>query len=195
MDMTLFSLSFSLFLLMDALGNVPIFIAVLKEMKPSRQRSIILRELILALFIIILFYFLGGPLLTFLRISQQAVLISGGVILFLIALKMIFSNQEKDNWSFGREPFLVPLAIPLVAGPAVLSAVMLYSHEQIPRFVAIGAILIAWTASTIILVCSTYLKKVLGERGINACEKLMGLLLIMLSVEMFLDGLRRIFQY
>lgn len=180
---------------MDALGNVPIFIAVLKEMKPSRQRSIILRELLLALGIIILFYFLGGPLLTFLRISQQAVLISGGVILFLIALKMIFPSQEADNWSFGREPFLVPLAIPLVAGPAVLSAVMLYSHEQIPHIVAISAILIAWTASTVILLCSTYLKKVLGERGINACEKLMGLLLIMLSVEMFLDGFRRIFQH
>lgn len=193
--MHIFSLAFSLFLLMDSLGNVPIFIAVLKELNPRRQRRIILRELVLALVIIVLFYFLGAPLLTFLRISQQAVLISGGIILFLIALKMIFPSPKSDNWGHGREPFLVPLAIPLVAGPAVLSAVMLYSHEPIGHIIAISAILLAWGASTVILLSAAYLRKVLGERGINACEKLMGLLLVMLSVQMFLDGLSRTFKH
>lgn len=187
-------MAFSLFLLMDSLGNVPIFIAVLKALKPSRQRKIIFRELLLALIIIVLFYFLGDVLLGFLHISQHAILISGGIILFIIALKMIFPAGKASNWGEEREPFLVPLAVPLVAGPAVLSAVMIYAHQAISVWVALSAILIAWSASTIILLSATHLRKLLGERGIKACEKLMGLLLIMIAVQMFLDGFGAAFK-
>ena len=88
-----------------------------------------------------------------------------------------------------KEPFLVPLAVPLVSGPAVLAAVMLYSHQEIPIFTVMGAILISWAATTIILLCSPHLKKLLGERGLMACERFTGLILIMLAVQMFLNGL------
>ncbi|MBI3236536.1 MAG: hypothetical protein HYZ48_02340 [Chlamydiales bacterium] len=88
-----------------------------------------------------------------------------------------------------KEPFIVPLAIPLVAGPAVLAAVMLYSHEHYSEWITVGAIVLAWTASTLILLSAGYLKKLLGARGLIACERLMGLLLILISVQMFLSGL------
>lgn len=192
--MTWFSIAFSLFLLMDSIGNVPIFIAVLKELKPSRQRYIIFRELILALIIIVVFYLMGGPLLEFLGITQQAVLIAGGVILFMIALKMVFPQPKSNHWSQDREPFLVPLAVPLVAGPAVLSAVMIYSHEEVHKMVALSAIFAAWVLSTIILLSSTILRKILGEKGIKACEKLMGLILVMIAVQMFLNGFSQAFK-
>lgn len=192
--MSWFSLAFSLFLLMDALGNVPIFIAVLKELKPSRQRYVIFRELILALIVIIVFYYIGGPLLGFLHISHSAILISGGIILFIIAIKLIFPPPKTNHWSQDREPFLVPLAVPLVAGPAVLSTVMLYGHQEISDWVALSAIFAAWAASTIILICSTSLRKILGDRGISACEKLMGLILVMIAVQMFLDGFGSAFK-
>jgi multiple antibiotic resistance protein len=179
---------------MDSIGNVPIFIAVLKELKPSRQRHVIFRELILALVIIVVFYFIGGPLLDFLTISQEAVLIAGGIILFMIAFKMIFPQPKSNHWAQDREPFLVPLAVPLVAGPAVLSAVMIYSHEDISAWVAISAIFAAWVLSTIILLSSTFLRKILGEKGIKACEKLMGLILVMIAVQMFLNGFSQTFK-
>ena len=189
--MTIISIAASLFLLMDSIGNVPIFISILKEISPSRQKTIILRELLIALFIIIAFYFLGNYLLGFLGISQQAVLISGGIILFIIGIKLVFPPHEKtgDEHKTSKEPFLVPLAVPLVSGPAVLATVMLYSHQGLPFWNVIGGILIAWAATTIILLSSLPLKRVLGERGLIACERFTGLVLIMLAVQMFLNGL------
>ena len=175
---------------MDSIGNVPIFISVLKEIDPKRQQRIIFRELIIALGIIIAFYFFGSWLVTTLNISQQAVLIAGGMILFIIGHKMLFPDDVAGaNWNFGKEPFLVPLALPLVAGPAMLAAVMLYSHQGVAPIICLGAIFIAWGLSTVILLLSSTLNKLLGERGISALEKLMGLILIMLSVQMLLDGL------
>ncbi|NGX60286.1 MAG: hypothetical protein KR126chlam3_01457 [Chlamydiae bacterium] len=191
--MTLFSLSLSLFLLMDSIGNVPIFLAVLKEIDPQRHRYIITRELIIALFIIIGFYFLGDFLLSILNISQHAVLISGGIILFTIGINLVFPRKEKNiDWNAGQEPFLVPLAVPLVSGPAVLAAVMLYSHQKIPIWRCLSAILIAWVATAIILLSSIHLKRLLGDRGLIACERFTGLLLIMIAVQMFLNGLEPI---
>jgi multiple antibiotic resistance protein len=188
--MNILWMSFSLFLLMDSIGNIPIFIGLLKDIPPKREKWVILRELIIALAIIIGFFFLGEPLLTALRVKQYSVLIAGGVILFLIAIKMIFPNLKNGTHEQHREkePFIVPMAVPLIAGPAVLAAVMLYSHEQTTRWVPLGAIFIAWAASTIVLISASYLKKWLGWRGITACERLMGLLLTLIAVQMFLEG-------
>jgi len=192
--MTLFGLSLTLFLLMDSFGNVPIFLSILKKIKPGRQRAIIFRELILALIIIIAFFFAGNYLLNLLNISQEAVKISGGVILFIIGLKLIFPKKNGEIAAEGSsEPFLVPLAVPLVAGPATLAFVMLQSHEKTPSWLVLGAILISWAATTIILIAAPSLKRVLGDRGIAACERFTGLILIMLSIQMFLDGLKPFF--
>ncbi len=187
----LLSMAFALFLLMDPIGNVPIFISVLKDIDPKRHQYIIFRELVIALIIIIAFDFLGDLLLEFLNVEQATLLIAGGIILFIIALKMIFPGRRDPDVDISpdKEPFIVPLAIPLVAGPAVLAAVILYSHEQYNEWITIGAIILAWIASTIILLSASYLKKLLGWRGLVACERLMGLLLILISVQMFLNGL------
>jgi multiple antibiotic resistance protein len=187
--MSLFSLAASLFLLMDSFGNVPIFLSILKEIEPKRQRFIIIRELVIALIVIIAFYFIGDPLLRFLQISQEAVLISGGIILFLIGVKLVFPSKEPAFHWTGGEPFLVPLAVPLVSGPAVLAAVVLYSHKQLPVWTCLGAIFLAWVASTIVLMCAIPLQKILGEKGLAACERFTGLLLIMIAVQMFLSGI------
>ncbi len=187
---SLFSISFALFLLMDPIGNIPVYISILKDIKAKRQRRIIVRELLIALFVIILFTFVGEHLLTILHVGEETILISGGIILFIIALKMIFpSGKEGAYESPDRsEPFIVPLAIPLVAGPAILAAVIIYSHRE-PLPLLIGSICIAWIASTIILLSAPFLKKILRTRGIIACERLMGLLLTLMAVQMFFEGL------
>ena len=185
------SIAFSLFLLMDPIGNIPLYLSTLKEIKPKRQRSIIFRELIIALVIIILFNFVGNELLTFLHITKDTVQISGGIILFLIALKMIFPGQDDHTFEKKEltEPFIVPLAVPLIAGPSVLAAVILYAHQQTSDLIMIPAIVLAWLASLIILLLSSYLNRILGWRGIVALERLMGLVLIMIALQMLLGGI------
>ena len=182
-------LAFTLFLLMDSPGNIPFFLSFLKEVPAKRQKWIILRELIIALFVIILFNFLGEALLTFLQIKTSTVQVAGGIILFILSLRMIFPavkelGIEKTPFS---EPFIVPLAIPLVAGPAVLAAVILYSN-QTPLKTMTLAIFLAWGFSLLVLLSSPFLKKLLGDKGIIALERLMGLILILIAVQMFLSG-------
>lgn len=175
---------------MDPIGNVPIYISVLKNLPDNRQRFIIIREKIIALIIILFFFFSGRYFLDYLNISESTVQIAGGIILFLIALNMIFPKKESMYYSGSNssDPLIVPLAVPLVAGPSVLAAVMIYSHQNIDWYINISAICIAWLASTLILVFSPNLKKVLGEKGLSALEKLMGLLLTLIALQMFLEG-------
>jgi multiple antibiotic resistance protein len=188
--MTLLSIAFSLFLLMDPIGNIPFYISFLKGVDPKRQRYIITREMLIALFIIILFNFIGSGLMHFLNVTHYTIQIAGGIILFLLCLKMIFPPPHDPNEDLPHdvEPLIVPLAVPLVAGPAVLAAVIIYSHQEENSLVMIGAIFIAWAASLIILLTSSLLKKVLGWRGIMAMERLMGLVMILIAVQMFLSG-------
>ena len=187
----MFSVAFALFLLMDSIGNIPFFISFLKEVEPKRQRVIILRELLIALFIIMLFNFIGDALMQFLHINNDTVQIAGGIILFLLCIKMVFPSHHdaNDGLPHETEPFIVPLAVPLIAGPAVLASVMIYAKQESNQWLMLGAILIAWIASLIILLGSSLLKRVLGWRGILALERLMGLVLILISVQMFMSGL------
>ena len=190
MDKSLFSIAFTLFLLMDPIGNVPFYLSFLKGINPRRQRAIIIREMLIALGIIILFTYLGDGLMRFLDVSMETIQISGGIILFIICLKMIFPSEKDHNETIPHqeEPFLVPLAVPLVAGPSVLAAVMIYSKQLESDLIMIGAVFLAWAASLVILVSSSLLKKVLGWRGITAMERLMGLVLTLIAVQMFLSG-------
>ncbi len=185
------TIAVSLFLLMDSIGNIPIFISVLKDVPRKRQRIVILREMVIALFVIILFEFLGDYLLALLHVTMPTILISGGLILLLIALKMIFPTKQNADTGIAsdKEPLIVPLAIPLIAGPAVLAAVMLYSGQYTNNWIPLTATAIAWTLSTIILVSAGFFKKWLGTRGILALERLMGLILTLIAIEMFLDGI------
>ncbi|MDE3046216.1 MAG: NAAT family transporter [Verrucomicrobiota bacterium] len=194
--MSLFSIAFSLFLLMDSIGNIPLYITFLKGVDPKRHLVIICREMIIALLIIILFNFVGEALMDFLRVRNDTIQIAGGLILFLISLKMVFPQPKNPNDSLPHdtEPFIVPLAVPLVAGPAVLAAVMIYASQETSHLVMVGAILLAWAVSLLILLTSAYLKKILGWRGLVALERLMGLILTLIAVQMFLSGLNTFIQ-
>ncbi len=189
--MSMLSIAFSLFLLMDPIGNIPFYVSFLKGLDQKRQRVIIIRELVIALFIIIVFNFIGDGLMRFLHVENDTIQIAGGIILFLLCLKMIFPPPHDPNESIPHdtEPFIVPLAVPLIAGPSVLAAVMIYAKQENNSFIMVGAISIAWLASLIILLASSFLKKILGWKGILALERLMGLVLILISVQMFMNGL------
>jgi len=187
--LNIFWITFTLFLLMDAMGNIPIYLALLKKVPPKRQYVVIFREMTIALATIILFNFLGEGLLRFLHISQNTIQIAGGIILFILALNMIFSKEKNVTIEEDGEPVVVPLAIPLIAGPAVLAAVMVFSH-QVGDLIMVSAIFFAWLMTLIILLAAPFLQRILGKKGVLATEKLMGLILTLLSVEMFLDGLR-----
>ncbi|SNY72759.1 YhgN family NAAT transporter [Pantoea sp. GL120224-02] len=182
-----------LLLIMDPLGNLPIFMSVLKHLEPKRRRAVLIREMLIALIIMLLFLFTGERILAFLNLRTETVSISGGIILFLIAIRMIFPSGETSTsgLSAGEEPFLVPLAIPLVAGPSLLATLMLLSH-QYPNQMShlVGALLIAWGVTVVILLMSGLFLRLLGDKGVNALERLMGLILIMLATQMFLDGIR-----
>jgi multiple antibiotic resistance protein len=189
--MSIFSIAFTLFLLMDSIGNVPLYLSLLKNLNGRRQRFIIFRELVIALFVIILFMFLGDWLMSFLQIDNGTIQIAGGIILFLICIKMIFPSKDdpQEKSPKGEEPLVVPLAVPFIAGPAVLAAVIIFSRQHINHWVMIGAIFIAWVASLIILLASSYLHLLLGWRGLTAIERLMGLILILIAVQMFMNGI------
>ena len=195
--MDIFFIAFSLFIVMDAFGNIPLYMSLLKGIPPSRQFKIIIRELVIALVIIIAFYFAGEALLKFLHIDQSAVSVSGGIILFLLALKMIFppdKEEDKSELKKIKEPFIVPLAIPLVAGPAVLATVMLMGHQQPNVWVMLASITLAWLATLLTLIIAPPLSVKLGEKGLIAAERFMGLILIFMSVQMFLAGIKNFFQ-
>jgi multiple antibiotic resistance protein len=188
--MEIISTALVFFLIMDPLGNVPLFLAVLKDVDPQRHLKIILRELCIAYVALLVYLFAGGYVLNFLSLSLEAIEISGGVILFLIALRMIFPGPNGTfGDSPGGEPLIVPLAIPAVAGPSIMAVLMLLTTTQ-PLLNLFVALTIAWLASAAILLAAAPLHKVLGPRGLSAIERLMGMLLVMMSVQMMLNALR-----
>lgn len=185
-----------LILIMDPLGNLPIFMTILKHLESKRQRIVVIREMIIALFVMLIFLFVGEKILIILNLKAETVSISGGIILFLIAIKMIFPNQDSnEEINKNEEPFLVPLAIPLIAGPSLLATLMLLSHQYSHHMIyLVGSLLIAWLFTITILLLSSVFLKLFGSKGVNALERLMGLILIMLATQMFLDGIRAWFK-
>lgn len=195
--MSLISASLMLFLIMDPLGNTPVFMAIMKHIDRKRQVRILIRELLFALMIMMGFLWAGEQILNFLNLRQEAVSIAGGLILFLIALKMIFPSEGGlAGLAAGEEPFLVPMAIPMIAGPSVLATLMLLAHQDATRMADWSlALILAWGAASVILIAGGFLTRFLGDRGLTAIERLMGMLLIMLSVQMLLDGVANYFKH
>ncbi len=191
--MTIYSVAILLFLVMDPLGNIPIFLSVLKDVEAKRRRRIIIRELVIAYGVLLLFLFFGRHILDLLQITEPSLSIAGGIILFIIALKMIFPQQEGV---FGatqeREPLIVPLAIPLVAGPSSIATILLLSAQDPTRlfdwFLALTG---AWLVSALILFGSGLLRRVLRRRGLAALERLMGMILTTVAVQMLLSGIEQ----
>lgn len=191
--MEIMSAAVMLFLIMDPLGNLPVMLSILRHIEPKRRRFIMVRELCFALVILLLFLFGGKQMLTFLHVSTETVSISGGIILFLIAIRMIFPQPGGvTGLAAGEEPFLVPMAIPMIAGPSVLASLLLLSNQDPSRIWDwTFAVILAWGASFVILMFYEVFNRLLGEKGLKAVERLMGLLLIMIATQMFLDGLRK----
>ncbi|MDP5169279.1 MAG: YhgN family NAAT transporter [Bacteroidia bacterium] len=179
-----------LFLVMDPLGNIPLFLSILKNVDPARRRKIIIRELLIALGILTIFLFFGQELLDFLQLEQGSVRIAGGIVLFIIALRMIFPTKHGIMGEVSdQEPFIVPLAIPLIAGPSALATLMLMVRSDPARMMDWSlTLLIAWSVSAAILISAPFFYKVLRERGLTAIERLMGMILIMISVQMLMDA-------
>jgi multiple antibiotic resistance protein len=190
--MDLVSAVVTLFLVMDPLGNVPLFLSILKTVPPERRRLVLLREIAFAYIVLIGFMLAGNALLQFLGLRQEAVSIAGGIVLFLIALRMIFPGEGSPSGeALEGEPFVVPLAIPLIAGPSTLATVLLLERTAASSTGWLMlAVTIAWAVSGAILLSSTFLYRILGQRGLIAMERLMGMLLVMVAVQMLLDGLR-----
>jgi multiple antibiotic resistance protein len=191
-QMTTLSAGILLFLIMDPLGNIPLFLALLKDVPPQRRRKIMIRELLIALGVLVAFLLGGQYILKLLQLKQESVTIAGGIVLFLIGIRMVFPPHD-GNGVFGKqgegEPFIVPMAIPGVAGPSAMAALLLLTDSQPGRTAEWGmALFLAWLATAVILLSSTYLFRWLGESVLTALERLMGMLLIALSVQMFLSG-------
>ena len=190
--MEIISAATLLFLVMDPLGNIPIFLSVLEDVAPERRTRVLVRELLLAFVVLVLFLFFGQYLLGFLQLSQHSIRIAGGIILFLIALKMVFPVKRSAHTveEIQGEPLLVPLAIPMVAGPSAMAIVMLMATNNPDRMLDwLLALFAAWLLSSLILVSANGLKRFLGQRGLIAMERLMGMLLIALAVQMLLEGI------
>lgn len=189
--MDFLSAAVMLFLILDPLGNIPVFHALLAGLTEAQRRKVILRELIIALGVLLVFLFAGRSILHFLGLQQSSLSIAGGVILFLIALNMVFPTKGIHSELESDDPFIVPLAVPLVAGPSAIAALLLLATSQPARLWEwAGALGVAWLLSATILLASTRLMAAIGNRGLRAIEKLMGMLLIMIAVQMFLDGLK-----
>lgn len=191
MELSFASAVVILLLVMDPVGNVPVFVALLRAVDPRRRTQVILREGGIAFAVLLFFVFSGDELLSLLGLSSSALQIAGGLILFLIALRMIFRRPDGVfGDAISGEPFIVPLAIPAIAGPTAIATVILMVSRAPERMLEwAGAATVAMAITLAILVFAERLSKLIGERGLLAAERLMGLILTAIAVEMLLQGI------
>lgn len=189
--MDVLSTALTFLLVMDPLGNIPGFMAALKRVPEPRRLTVILRECVVALGILLAVLAGGRWFMGVFGLSAEALRISGGIMLFLIALRMIFppAGAERPE-QVDEEPFIVPLATPLIAGPSLIATLMvLTGNKEAAPWHILAALLGAWLVSTLILLTAPFFARILRRRGLMAVERLMGMLLVVLAVQMFLDGL------
>jgi len=191
--MTIFSAAILLFFVMDPVGNIPLFLAALGPVDPARRSRVVGRELFIAYALLVGFLLAGRPLLATLHISEPALTMAGGIVLFLIAIRMTFPAAHGPlGERCEGEPFVVPLAVPYVAGPSALATVLLLTSREPERLGEwFAAVTLAWLASAAILLVSQPLARLLGEKGITAIERLMGMVLVASAVQMVLDGFKK----
>jgi multiple antibiotic resistance protein len=190
MPLTVSSMALMLFLIANPIGNVPVFVYLTKDFEFRHQRWILFREAFFSMILAYFFLFLGEPFLNTILIELYSVYLAGGILVFLISLNMIFPvhSDEKGSKAIAREPFIVPIAAPLISGGGVFATVMILA-KQAPLANVSLAILIAWIPVIFIVIASVYLQKILGKRGLIATEQLMGMLLLMLSIGLITKGL------
>lgn len=191
MNYTFASATILLLLITDPIGNIPIFANALRHVAPERRPWVILREVLIAFVLLLTFMFVGEGFLRLMNLSELSLQIGGGVILFLIALRMIFPPQNPDTPDTTGEPLIVPLAVPAIAGPSALATVLLLvSQAPDRRLEWIAALCITMAVSAVVLVLAERIQRVVGDRFVVALERLMGLVLVAMSIEMMLRGIK-----
>lgn len=189
MDITLFSMTLILFTIIDPLGNISSFLSLVNGIERKRILWVLTREMLIALALMIFFNFVGEYILDILEVQLVTVRLSSAVILFLTAIKIIFpaTNSLRANFPSG-EPFIIPLAVPLIAGPSLLATIMLFAAQEPSISFMLAAIILAWIAAFVIFASARFLHHYLGNSGLLACEKLMGMILVMLAIQRFMEG-------
>jgi multiple antibiotic resistance protein len=186
---SIFQLAMIFFIVTNPIGNSPTIIALIKDHNIQGQQRILFREAMFAMLLAIFFLFLGETFLNCLCIENYALRMSGGVLLFLVSLKMIFAGHHENNGEAPKQaPFIVPIATPLLSGAGLLTVIMLYSQQEANDWKILLAILVAWIGVTLVLVTAPYMQLFLGKRGLAALEQLMGMLLAMIGIEMIVKG-------
>ena len=192
-ELSIVSTAILLMFVIDPFGAVPIILSILKDVDIKRRRMVIIREMFFGLAILTLFLFGGELFLSIFHLETESVRIAGAVIFFVIGIKMIFPGEEGSSGLYGssKEPFMVPIAMPLIAGPSTLATLLVLGKSHADATGKLfGALLLAWFISALIMYLSPLLYKLLREKGLSALERLMGMLLLMMSVQMFIDGIR-----
>lgn len=184
-----------LLLVLDPLGSLPIFIPIMRGVAPERRRWVAVREVGIAFLVLFGFMFVGGAFLKLMHLSERSLEVAGGVILLIIAIRMIFATGTSAyGLEPGREPLIFPLAVPLLAGPSAMATVLLLASRQPGRLIEwVGALCVAMLISGAVLLLAGRIRRLLGDSVISATEKLMGLVLTAIAVEMILAGLKRYF--
>ncbi len=191
-NMGFISLVVSLFLVFNAVGQIPLFLAMLAPYSHKRQKIIIVRELLIALATILLFNFFGYEILNVLGITHNIIRIAGGLLLVIIALNLIFSNEDLQKQSTStHEPIAIPLAIPGLAGPGTITAVMVFS-TQLGVLLSATAFILAWIPSLLIILAASYIKKYVGEKGLLAIQRLGGMIVCLIGIQMLTLGIIQI---
>ncbi|MCC5832850.1 MAG: MarC family protein [Chlamydiales bacterium] len=189
-----FGITVTLFLVIDSLGNIPTYLSLIKPYNKAQRRYIALRELLIALGIMIIFHYFGQILLSLLGVSATTVQIAGGLILFLIAIRLIFSNdEERPKWE-EQKLLIFPIATPLIAGPSVLAAIMIFAQDEPSALIVLGATCVAWLLSSLILFFAQPIHHLLKDKGLLACQRLMGLIVAIIAVQLFLEGVEGIIK-
>ena len=188
--MSIWSIALTLFLVANPIGNVPLIVPLIKDFDIERQKRILFRESCYSYLLVIFFVFLGEQFLQMIQIQQYAVSISGGVILFIVALNMIFSSMQLNGKEKKlQEPYIVPIATPLITGGGVLSTVMIYASKEQNELKMALAATVAWVFVTIFVVSSIYLMRLVGRSGLMAMQQLMGMILSMIATEIIVKGI------
>ena len=196
MDHSFLSALILLLLVLDPLGSLPIFIPIMRSVPPQRRTRVAVREVGIAFFVLFAFMFVGDSFLQVMHLSERSLEVAGGVILMIIAIRMIFGTSGESAYGLeeGKEPLIFPLAVPLLAGPSAMATVLLLASRQPERIYEwIGALSAAMLVSGLVLVLADRIRKLLGDSVVSAIEKLMGLVLTAIAVEMILAGLKRYF--
>ena len=195
MEHTFASATILLLLITDPLGNIPIFVNTLRAVPPERRARVIVREVLIAFGLLLAFMFVGQSFLKALSLSDVSLQIGGAVVLFLIALRMIFPPPPQDTPVPVAEPLIVPLAIPALAGPSAMATVLLLvSQAPERRLEWVAALTVTMLVCAVVLLLAERLQRVVGLRVVSAFERLMGLILVSISVEMLIRGLKSLAQ-